>query len=138
MIHYGDSIEHITRDNLRGFCVGWRNPPGPGVLLEVLRKSDYCTVAIDDQTGNVVGLITCITDNVLFVYIPLLEVLPAFQSKGIGAELMRRVKERFKDFYKIDLCCDEALQNYYERFGMKRVFGMTFKNYEYQCGEPLL
>ncbi len=100
----------------------------------MLEGSDYFIAAVDDSKGDVIGFITAITDHVLTVYIPLLEVLPAYQKRGVGSELMKRLIDRFHDFYKIDLCCDEELQGYYQRFGMKRIHAMTLVNYERQSG----
>ena len=42
--------------------------------------------------------------------------------------------EQLKDFYAVDLLCDENLQPYYERRGMRRATGMFIRNYERQSG----
>lgn len=86
MISYTDSIESITADKLRGFFVGWTNPPSPETHLKLLANSYKVVLAIDDETGNVVGFITTISDGVLSAYIPLLEVLPAYQRQGACSE----------------------------------------------------
>jgi ribosomal protein S18 acetylase RimI-like enzyme len=134
MIIYSDSLKNINTEKLQGFFVDWPNPPSPEIFLQLLNNSDYAVIAIDDNNGNVVGFITCITDNVLTAYIPLLEVLPMYQKSGIGANLIRMVFEKFRHLYKIDLCCDQELQDYYSRFGMIKVFGMTRVNYTNQSG----
>ena len=51
-------------------------------------------------------------------FIPLLEVLPEYQRRGIGSELVRRMLLLLADTYMIDLCCDEELVGFYERFGL--------------------
>ncbi|MCD4783632.1 MAG: GNAT family N-acetyltransferase [Candidatus Eremiobacteraeota bacterium] len=132
---YSNSIEDVKVENLTGFFIGWPNPPSSQVLLNILKNSGYFVVAIDDENNRVVGFITCLTDNVLTVYIPLLEVLPEYQKLGIGSELIRSVFKKFSNIYEIDLCCDEELQDYYSRFGMKKSYGMTLMKYEYQSGE---
>jgi ribosomal protein S18 acetylase RimI-like enzyme len=134
VIIYKDSIDNTLEENFQGFFVNWPNPPSVKVFLELLKYSDYFVIAVDETNGKTVGFITSISDRVLTVYIPLLEVLPEYQGMGIGSELVRRVFEKFDDFYKIDLCCDEELQDYYSGFGMVKVFGMTRKKYEYQNG----
>ena len=83
MISYTDSIEGVTAKMLRGFFAGWPNPPSPGMHLKLLTNSYKVVLAIDDKTDNVVGFITAISDGVLSAYIPLLEVLPAYQGQGI-------------------------------------------------------
>jgi hypothetical protein len=80
MISYTDSVAGITADKLQGFFVGWPNPPSPETHLKLLANSNYIVLAVDDETGNIVGFITAISDGVLSAYIPFLEVLPAYQS----------------------------------------------------------
>jgi ribosomal protein S18 acetylase RimI-like enzyme len=92
-------------------------------------------LAVDDDTGHVVGFVSAISDGVLAAYIPLLEVLPGYQSRGIGTELMRRMLETLSGFYMVDLLCDEELQPYYERLGMRRATGMLVRNYAAQSGK---
>ena len=134
MIRYVDSIESLTVENLRGFFVGWQNPPSPETHLELLKNSSVVVLAVDSETGNVVGFITAISDKILSAYIPLLEVLPENQKQSIGLELTRRMLEKLKDLYMVDLLCDEELQSFYAKLGMKRAQGMFLRNYERQAG----
>ena len=134
MIRYDDSIESMTAENLRGFFVGWQNPPSPETHLQLLKNSSMFVLAVNSETGKVVGFITAITDKILSAYIPLLEVLPEYQKQGIGLELMRRMLEKLKNLYMVDLLCDEELQSFYAKLGMKRAQGMFLRNYEFQSG----
>ncbi len=134
MIFYTDSYQNITSDKLKGFFVGWLNPPSPEVHLKLLKNSDYIVLAIDEKTGNVIGFISAISDGVLSAYIPFLEVLPTYQKKGIGAELIRLMLDKLNGYYMIDLLCDTDLQPFYEKFGMNRANGMMFRNYKKQSG----
>lgn len=102
--------------------------------MEILRNSDEMLLAVDKASGQVVGFISAITDSILSAYVPFLEVLPAYQKKGIGGELVRRMIERLKDFYMIDLICDPELQPYYTSFRMKPATAMMIRNYEKQSG----
>ena len=61
---------------------------------------------------------TAVGDGVFASYIPLLEVLPEYQGRGIGSELVGRLLRRLADRYMVDLVCDEKLSPFYERFGM--------------------
>ena len=135
-IVYSSDVTGIEAHHLAGFFVGWPNPPDPAAHLRVLRGSDAVVLALDEEPGNVVGFITAITDKVLAAYIPHLEVLPGYQDRGIGSELMRRMLDHLRDFYMIDLMCDSELQPYYERFGFQRSQGMVFRNYQHQSGRP--
>lgn len=135
MIRYTDSAETITADELcGGFFEGWPNPPSPETHLKLLKNSDHSVSAIDDGTDQVVGFITAISDGVLSAYIPLLEVLPPYRRQGIGTELMRRMMEKLRDLYMIDLITGPELQHFYERFGMGAAFGMTIRDYARQSG----
>jgi ribosomal protein S18 acetylase RimI-like enzyme len=96
-------------------------------------KGSYCFwVAIDDIANKAVGFITAISDGVISAYIPLLEVLPVYQSKGIGKELVSRMLASLSGFYMVDLLCDEELQGYYAKFGMHKATGSFLRNYERQ------
>jgi ribosomal protein S18 acetylase RimI-like enzyme len=138
MIDYIHSSEGITADQLHGFFVGWPNPPSPEVHLQLLQKSDEVVLALDTTSGNVIGFITAITDRVLTAYIPLLEVIPAYQHQQIGRTLMQKMLERLRAYYMVDLLCDTDLQPFYERFGMQRATGMYFRNYDKQSGAGAL
>ncbi len=134
MITYIDSVEGITANQLHGFFVGWPNPPSPETHLKLLSNSDHIVLAIDDETAQVVGFITAISDGVLSAYIPFLEVLPPYQGRGIGQELVQRMLEKLNGLYMVDLVCDEEMVVFYTRFGMKPAFAMTIRNFKRQAG----
>lgn len=132
---YKVEVNNISPEMLTGFFVNWLNPPSPQTHLKLLKNSDKCVIAIDDNTNRVVGFVTAITDGVLSAYIPLLEVLPEYQNQGVGKELVRRILEELQDFYMIDLMCDEKLQTYYKKFGMIKSTGMIVRNHKMQPGK---
>lgn len=86
---------------LGGFFVGWPNPPSPETFLRLLHGSSHVALAIDG--GRVVGFITAVSDGVLAAYIPLLEVLPEYQGRGIGRKLVQEMLEQLAGFYMVDL-----------------------------------
>ncbi|HYI16200.1 MAG TPA: GNAT family N-acetyltransferase [Thermomicrobiales bacterium] len=136
MIRYTDSLDSIDAGQLTGgFFVGWPNPPSAETHLRALRGSSHVWLAVDDATHLVVGFVNAISDGVLAAYIPLLEVLPAYQRRGVGAELMRRMLRTLAGIYMVDLLCDAELQPYYERLGMRRATGMLARNYATQSGK---
>lgn len=134
MIHYTDSLAGITPDTLTGFFVGWPNPPAPETHLRILAGSYAIILAVDAASERVVGFVNAVSDGVLAAYIPLLEVLPEYQKKGIGHELMRRIIEKLSGLYMIDLLCDADLQPFYAGLGMKPAVGMLVRNYQHQAG----
>ena len=104
-MRYLTAVDDITPNQLRGFFVGWPNPPSPQTHLAILRRSDAVVLAVDDETGQVVGFINALSDGVLNAFIPLLEVLPAYQGRGIGSELVQRLMAQLGDIYAVDLLC---------------------------------
>lgn len=136
MIHYTDSLAGITPDTLTGFFVGWPNPPAPETHLRILEGSYAIILAVDAASRRVVGFVNAVSDGVLAAYIPLLEVLPEYQKKGVGRELMRRIIEKLSGLYMIDLLCDADLQPFYAGLGMKPAEGMLVRNYQHQTGRP--
>lgn len=131
---YKNSLDGISSEMLKGFFVDWPNPPNPDTHLKLLKNSSKVVIALDNNTNQVIGFITAISDGVLSAYIPLLEVLPKYKSKGIGKELVSRMLEELENIYMIDLCCDDDLVPYYEKFRMIKSNGMVLRNYNMQSG----
>lgn len=117
MLSYVESAEGLRPIQLSGFFVGWPSPPSPERHLELLRGSDAVAIAVDDAA--VVGFATAISDGVLSAFIPLLEVLPSHQRRGIGTELVRRLLTQLEHLYMIDVCCDADLEVFYRRLGFR-------------------
>lgn len=132
-IIYTNDSANLSIENLQGFFVGWQNAPTPEKFLKLLGQSNYRIIAKDGE--KIIGFITAISDGVLAAYIPFLEVLPEYQGKGVGSELVSRMFEELKDYYMIDLLCDENLQPFYEKLGMSKATGMMMRNYENQSGK---
>ena len=135
MIKYTDTLNSISPQNLLRFFAGWKNCPSPETHLEILKNSEYVVLAIDEETNNVIGFINAVSDKVLSAYIPLLEVLPEYQGKGIGQELVKRMLAKLEGYYMIDICCDESLQKFYGKFGLKKYSSMILRNYSKQGGK---
>ena len=117
MIEYADSLEGVEPRQLEGFFVGWPSPPPPERHLELLHGSAAVVLARDGD--RLVGFVTAISDGVLSASIPLLEVLPEYQGRGIGTELMRRILARLDGLYMVDLSCDAPLEPFYARLGFQ-------------------
>ncbi|ULH15522.1 GNAT family N-acetyltransferase [Deinococcus sp. KNUC1210] len=133
MIVYSSDPAPLTCEQVEGFFVGWPNPPRPETLLRLLAHSARVVLALDE--GRLVGFVTAISDGVLSAYIPLLEVLPAYQGRGIGTELTRRLLDDLSTLYMVDVMCDEAVVPFYERLGLRRATGVIRRTYARQSGE---
>jgi GNAT superfamily N-acetyltransferase len=108
MITYSDNVGGLRAEQLTGFFVGWPVAPSATTLLRVLQASYRSMVAIDDDTGQVVGVINALSDGLLAGFIPLLEVLPSHQRQGIGSEVVRRMLAALEHLYAVDLVCDPS------------------------------
>lgn len=130
MITYIDSISGIKAEQLQGFFEGWASPPSPNEHLKILRGSSEIVLALDE--GRVIGFITAISDEVLSAYIPFLEILPDYRGRGIGSELVRRMLDKLRKLYMIDLLCDPDVFPFYEKLGMRPATGAMVRNYAWQ------
>ncbi|MCJ8011940.1 GNAT family N-acetyltransferase [Paenibacillus sp. KQZ6P-2] len=136
MIRYQEHLQDITEASFaEGFFDGWPNPPSTSTFVQILHNATHIILAIDESTNRVVGFITALSDRVLTAYIPLLEVVPAYQKQGIGKELTRRMLDKLKDMYMVDLLCDPDLQDFYAGLGMRKAQGMLVRNYKHQSGK---
>lgn len=129
-IEYTDKIERVSAAQLKGFFVGWPAHPDPQTHLEILRRSYAVWLAFDDS--RCVGFINALSDGVLYAHIPLLEVLPDYQGKGIGRELLKRMLETLSGMYAVDVVCDEAVASFYDNVGFSRCVGMIKRNRQHQ------
>ncbi|WP_235910241.1 GNAT family N-acetyltransferase [Deinococcus kurensis] len=126
------SLDGLTPGQLHGFFVDWPNPPTPETFLRLLRGSYRVVLAVHD--GQVIGFVQAISDGVLTAYIPLLEVRPAWQGRGVGCALMARMQDELRHLYAVDLGCDDDLVPFYERLGMRRGNLMVTRTHARQNG----
>lgn len=129
MIDYRTDIEGITPGELEGFFVGWKSPPTPEEHLSILRNSRHVVLAYDTDAARVVGFVNALGDGLRFAFIPMLEVLPANQRRGIGFALMERMLAILADISCVDLMCDPHMQEFYTRFGMVKSRGMVIRRH---------
>jgi len=136
MIIYKNNPEGISPDMFEGFFAEWGEVhPSKSKHLEILKNSSHVILAVDDEKNKVVGFMNAISDKIISAYIPLLEVLTSYRKQGIGSELVRRMLFELKDFYMVDLICDENKALFYERMGFKKHNGMLIRNYNKQSGD---
>jgi ribosomal protein S18 acetylase RimI-like enzyme len=129
VIRYTSQLTGIKPEQLKGFMSGWRKPLTLEQHLQVLKNSYRVFLAIDEDTNQVVGFVNALSDGIQAAFIPLLEVLPAYQGKGIGTELMRLMLAELKHIISIDLTCNPETQAFYKRVGMIPSVGMIVRNF---------
>jgi ribosomal protein S18 acetylase RimI-like enzyme len=127
---YTSNVSEIHADQLQGFFVGWPNPPSPDQHLAMLAGSAHVWIAQAEQNphAQVIGFVNALSDGQLSAFIPALEVLPAYQGRGIGTELMRRMLATLDHHYSIDLSCDPDLVPFYRSLGGREWTGMIWRN----------
>jgi ribosomal protein S18 acetylase RimI-like enzyme len=112
---FSAGTEGLRSDDLAGFFVGWPHPPSVDVRLEILRSTDEVATAI--------------TDHRFAAYIPLVEVLPGHQGRGIGSQMVTALLEHLRACYMIDLVCDDDVVPFYERLGGTRLNAVAWRNH---------
>jgi len=133
-IQFQADLKDIDASDMQGFFVDWPDPPSPERHLDILKASHGIEIAVDTSTGNVVGFINVISDGCFSSYIPLLEVLPKYQGRGIARKLIRRIVARYANLYMLDLCCNEDITPVYASHGFLQVSGMAHRNFDRQSG----
>jgi GNAT superfamily N-acetyltransferase len=93
----------------------WSSADHPETLQNALLNSHSLVTAWLD--GNLIGLGNAISDGFLVVYYPHLLVSPEFQSRGIGSEIVRRLKLKYQGFHQHMLVADGRAIEFYEKCG---------------------
>jgi GNAT superfamily N-acetyltransferase len=70
--------------------------------------------------GSLVGLGNAISDEGLVVYYPHLLVLPEYQRRGIGREIMKRLMNRYRGFHQHMLIAESKAVAFYRACGFMR------------------
>jgi ribosomal protein S18 acetylase RimI-like enzyme len=96
----------------------WSSARKPELLHKALLASHSLVTAWDGS--ELVGLGNAISDGFLVVYYPHLLVLPKYQGRGIGTELMRRLMARYEGFHQHVLMADGRAVDFYRKCGFER------------------
>jgi GNAT superfamily N-acetyltransferase len=110
----------------------WSSAKKPELLQSALLASHSLVTAWDG--ARLVGLGNAISDGYLVVYYPHLLVLPEYQGRGIGTELMRRLMARYEGFHQHMLVADGRALEFYRRCGFERA-GKTEPMWIYDGGD---
>ena len=95
----------------------WSAAEKPEQLQRALVNSPALVSA---WAGNrLVGLGNAISDGHLVVYYPHLLVLPEFQCKGIGKEIVRLLQAKYSGFHQQVLIADGGAVDFYRKCGFK-------------------
>jgi Acetyltransferase (GNAT) family. len=103
--------------------VGWSSGHFPEKLAAALKNYGSVLSAWDED--KLVGLVSAMDDGVMTAYIHYMLVDPAYQKRGIGAELLRMTKEHYKDYLRVLLVAYDKEMRFYEHCGFKAGQGKT-------------
>ena len=129
-IELSKDLTDLSEGDLKGFFVGWPTKPSADAHLRQIKGSTLAILAREAGSRRVIGFITALTDGVLFGYISALEVLPGYQGRGIGKELVDAVLAELKQVYAIDLVCDPDAQPFYAKSGLIPYHSMVARRRE--------
>jgi ribosomal protein S18 acetylase RimI-like enzyme len=96
----------------------WSSAKKPDQLHKALVSSHSLITAWEES--RLVGLGNAISDGYLVVYYPHLLVLPDYQKRGIGTEVMRRLMSRYLGFHQHMLVADGRAIEFYRKCGFER------------------
>ena len=99
--------------------VEWSSGRFPDKLVIAMKNSETVFSAWDNN--KLVGLINVLDDSIMTAYVHYLLVNPEYQGKGIGKELVRLVKEKYKDYIYNFLIAEydenKPVTGFYEKCG---------------------
>ncbi len=118
-LHYSDARDLPIESVIALYRANeWSSAKKPDLLHKALLGSHSLFSAWDG--AKLIGLGNAISDGYLVVYYPHLLVLPAYQERGIGTELMRRLMARYQGFHQHMLVADGRALDFYRKCGFKR------------------
>jgi GNAT superfamily N-acetyltransferase len=95
--------------------VDWASGKYPDKISEAMKNSDTVYTAWDGET--LIGLINVLDDGIMTAYIHFLLIRPSYQSHGVGRELLRLVKEKYKSYLRLVLISYDQKVNFYKNCG---------------------
>ena len=102
--------------------VHWISANYPERLVKALGNCETVITAWDKE--RLVGLINAMDDGELTAYVHYLCVNPEYQGGGIGGELLKQIKDKYRDFlYIIVIAENEGLIAYYKNNGFDHIDG---------------
>jgi GNAT superfamily N-acetyltransferase len=96
----------------------WSSAKKPEELLKALANSHSVITAWDGE--KMVGLANSISDGYLVVYYPHLLVLPEYQFRGIGKQLVSMMKSKYSGFHQQILVADGHAVHFYKNCGFEK------------------
>jgi ribosomal protein S18 acetylase RimI-like enzyme len=112
----------LTADDLRGIfeASGLVRPVDDAARLDrMARNANLVYGAFDGE--RMVGLLRALTDFAFCCYVSDLGVARAYQGRGIGSEMLRRLREELGDEVMVLLLSAPPAREFYPKVGFERV-----------------
>lgn len=120
MIHYSDTREINALDVARVFERSGINRPYKD-LSRIQQMIDHANLIITAWVEDkMVGIARALTDFSYCCYLSDLAVDRQYQNQGIGAELVKRVRDRIGDGCSLILIAAPSAVEYYPRLGFEQ------------------
>ena len=110
----------FTKEQLAGLflSVNWSSGHFPDRLVTAMKNYETVISAWDGEM--LVGMACAMDDGIMTAYIHYILVRPEYQGKGIGREILERVKEIYKDYLRVVLISYKDEAGFYESCGFER------------------
>ena len=96
----------------------WSAADKPDRLLKGLAGSHSVVTAWDRE--RLIGLGSALSDGFLVVYYSHLCVHPEYQGRGIGRQIVERLKKRYTGFHQHSVLADAKAVGFYEKLGFAK------------------
>ena len=98
--------------------VNWSSGNYPEKLVISMRNFD--TVFSAWKEDELIGLVSVMDDGIMNTYINYILVKPEYQLKGIGKNLIEKVKNHYRDYKRITAITMAKDSKFYEYIGFKK------------------
>ena len=98
--------------------VEWSSGHFPQKLQIAMQNYETVYSAWDGE--KLVGMVCAMDDGIMTAYVHYLLVRPEYQSRGIGRELLLRIKEHYSEYLRIVLISYDKEINFYESCGFEK------------------
>ncbi len=98
--------------------VEWSSGEYPDKLVIAMKNFNCIYSAWDGD--ELVGLISAMDDGIMNAYINYLLVKPEYQLRGIGKNLVEKVKQHYKDYQRIAVITMIRESRFYEYCGFEK------------------
>ena len=120
MISIKENVNSIEEFNYLYDAVGWGSYDEK-VSEKALANTMYSTSVYDDD--KIIGYGRIIGDGICFLYIHDVMVIPKYQNKKIGSQIMNKLLEKVNQikienpYVRVYLGASKGKEKFYERFG---------------------